>query len=78
MASPSQPHPTPGVSASRPPDAPPALSPDDQARVAYYRAQFHAQGMTDAEIATMAEPTDATTEEVIAWLEGRGPCPWPH
>lgn len=22
--------------------------------------------------------TDATSEEVIAWLEGKAPCPWPR
>jgi len=24
------------------------------------------------------EPTDATTDEVVAWLDGHAPCPWPR
>lgn len=41
------------------------------------RDQLHALGMTDDEIAE-GSPVDVPHEAVVAWLEGRGPCPYPH
>ncbi|MEI8259100.1 MAG: hypothetical protein WCJ30_25820 [Deltaproteobacteria bacterium] len=50
----------------------PVMRMDDAARPA-----------SDAPAELVLEPddlelTDATTDEVIAWHEGRGPCPWPR
>jgi hypothetical protein len=39
--------------------------------------QLHALGMTDEEIAAGA-PVDVSHEAVVAWLEGRSPCPYPR
>ena len=53
----------------------PALTPEERARVDYYRAQFIAMGIDpDEPDAT----TDVTPAEDVAWLEGRAPCPWPR
>lgn len=46
--------------------------PDLAARLEHYARQFRAAGVDEA---MLHEETDATTEEVIAWLEGRAPCP---
>ena len=53
----------PSAATSRPPQPPApaprtALSPEEEARVTYYRAQFRAMGMTDAEIDDPLAPGD--------------------
>ena len=65
------------VQPSQPPH-PVSLTPEERARVEAYRVQFRAMGLTDDDIARMNEPTDVTVEEELAFLDGRGPDPWPR
>lgn len=55
---------------------PDALSPTDlpstDVRLEHYARQLRAAGV---DMARLREETDATMDEVIAWLEGRAPCP---
>lgn len=55
------------------PSPPAALEPSPEvARTAAYSAQLRALG---ADPDALDDVTDATTDEVVAWLEGRAPCP---
>ncbi len=56
------------------PSTPPPSRPEDALipRTAAYGAQLRALG---ADPDALDELTDATTEDVVAWLEGRAPCP---
>lgn len=58
----------------RPLDAP-DLDADRAGRVVY--EQLRELGMTDDEIANGA-PVDVDPADVLAWLDGRAPCPLPH
>jgi len=51
---------------------------DDAARAGrLVLEQLHALGMTDEEIVA-GEPVEVSHEAVVAWLEGRSPCPYPR
>lgn len=47
------------------------LTPEERKRVVWYAEQFRAMGIDPAE-------PDVVTDATIAWLERRGPCPWPR
>lgn len=47
--------------------------PTDAERAEHYARQLRAAGVPDG--ADLTAETDATTDEVCAWLRGEGPCP---